>query len=150
MMKVLKSMEKKQLDLSAYRLEKARDDLETAEINLKENKLSQSINRSYYAMFHAARSLLALDKFDSKKHTGVISFFNQHYIKTGKIEPEYSKMLTAAFKIRNKSDYNDFYIAAREDAQIQLENAKKFLKRLEEYIETAINKENEKDEENPS
>ena len=101
-------------------------------------------------MFHAARSLLALDKFDSKKHTGVISFFNQHYIKTGKIEPEYSKMLTAAFKIRNKCDYNDFYIAAREDAQIQLENAKKFLKRLEEYIETVINKENEEDEHNSS
>jgi uncharacterized protein (UPF0332 family) len=143
-------MEKKQLDLSAYRLEKAKEDLETAGSNFNDNKLSQSINRSYYTMFHAARALLALDKFDSKKHTGVISFFNQHYIKTGKIEPEYSKMLTAAFKIRNKSDYNDFYIAAREDAQIQLENAKKFLKRLEEYIETAINKKNEEDEENPS
>ncbi len=150
MMKVLRSMEKKQLDLSAYRLEKAKEDLETAELNLNDNKLSQSINRSYYAMFHAARSLLALDKFDSKKHTGVISFFNQHYIKTGKIEPEYSNILTAAFKIRNKSDYDDFYIAVREDAQIQLENAKKFLKRLEEYIESAINKENEKDEENSS
>jgi uncharacterized protein (UPF0332 family) len=143
-------MEKRQLDLSAYRIEKAKDDLETAEMNLKENKLSQSINRSYYAMFHAARALVALDKFDSKKHSGVISFFNQHYIKTGKIEPEYSKMLLGAFDIRNESDYSDFYIAAREDAQIQLENAKKFLKRIEEYIETAINKENEKDEENPS
>jgi uncharacterized protein (UPF0332 family) len=131
-------------------LEKAKEDLETAGSNFNDNKLSQSINRSYYAMFHAARSLLALDKFDSKKHTGVISFFNQHYIKTGKIEPEYSKMLTAAFKIRNKCDYNDFYIAAREDAQIQLENAKKFLKRLEEYIETVINKENEEDEHNSS
>lgn len=131
-------------------MEKAKEDLETAGSNFNDNKLSQSINRSYYAMFHAARSLLALDKFDSKKHTGVISFFNQHYIKTGKIEPEYSKMLTAAFKIRNKCDYNDFYIAAREDAQIQLENAKKFLKRLEEYIETVINKENEEDEHNSS
>jgi len=140
MMKASRSMGKKQLDLSAYRLEKAKNDLETAGLNFNDNKLSQSINRSYYAMFHAARSLLALDKFDSKKHTGVISFFNQHYIKTGKIEPKYSKMLTAAFKIRNKSDYNDFYIAAREDAQIQLGNAKKFLKRLEEYIETIIKK----------
>ena len=143
-------MEKKQLDLSAYRLEKAKDDLETADLNLGNNKFSQSVNRSYYAMFHAARALLALDEFDSKKHTGIISFFNRHYIKPGKIESEFSKMLTAAFKIRNKSDYNDFYIAAREDAQIQLENAKKFLKRLEEYIETVINKENEEDEENPS
>ena len=134
-------MEKRQLDLSAYRLEKAKDDLDTAELVFKNNKFSQSINRSYYSMFHAVRALLALDKYDSKKHTGVISFFNQNYIKPGKIESDFSNMLTAAFKIRNKSDYNDFFIAAREDAQIQLENAKKFMKRIKEYIEVIVNKE---------
>jgi uncharacterized protein (UPF0332 family) len=50
-------------------------------------------------------------------------------------------MLSNAFDIRNDSDYDDFYIAPREDALIQLENAKKFLKRIREYIETVINKE---------
>lgn len=140
-------MEKRQLDLSAYRIEKAEDDLETAELTFQNDKFSQSINRSYYAMFHAVRALLALDKFDSKKHTGVISFFNQHYIKPGKIETEYSGMLTAAFKIRSKSDYNDFFIAAREDAHIQLENAKKFLKKIDEYIKAIVSEEKEGEEE---
>jgi hypothetical protein len=37
-------MEKRQLDLSAYRLEKAKDDLDTAELVFKNNKFSQSIN----------------------------------------------------------------------------------------------------------
>lgn len=134
-------MEKRLLDLSAYRLEKAADDLDTADLMFKNNKLSQSINRSYYSMFHAVRALLALAILDSKKHSGVISFFNTHYIKPGKIEPEYSKMLSNAFDIRNDSDYDDFYIAPREDALIQLENAKKFLKRIREYIEIVINKE---------
>jgi len=32
-----------------------------------------------------------------------------------------------------ESDYNDFYIASRDDAYLQLENAKKFLKRIDEY-----------------
>jgi uncharacterized protein (UPF0332 family) len=76
-------MEKRLLDLSAYRLEKAADDLDTAGLMFKNNKLSQSINRSYYSMFHAVRALLALSVLDSKKHTGVISFFNKHYIKPG-------------------------------------------------------------------
>ncbi len=97
-------------------------------------------------MFHAARALLALDKLDSKKHTGVISLFNQHYIKPGKVELEFSRMLFDAFEIRNENDYNDFYIAVKEDAQIQLENAKKFLKRIQEYIETVVTKEAEKKE----
>jgi uncharacterized protein (UPF0332 family) len=132
-------MEKTQIDLSVYRMEKAKSDLGTAEENLQKDRLSQSINRSYYAMFHAARALLALDKLDSRKHSGIISFFNQIYIKPGKIEREFFRMLADAFDIRNESDYNDFYIAVREDAQIQLENAKKFLKRIQEYIDTVIN-----------
>jgi uncharacterized protein (UPF0332 family) len=127
-------MEKRLLDLSNYRLEKARDELETADYLLRGNKFSQSINRSYYSMFQAARAILALDTFDSKKHTGIISYFNQHYIKTGKIEVEFSKMLGSAFDIRNESDYMDFYIATREDALQQFDNAKKFLKRIQEFI----------------
>lgn len=40
-------------------------------------------NRSYYAIFHAARVVLALDGQDYKKHSGVISNFQKNYIKTG-------------------------------------------------------------------
>ena len=134
-------MEREQIDLSIYRMEKAKNDLETSGENLQKNRISQSINRSYYAMFHAARAVLALDKLDSRKHSGVIAFFNQNYIKTGKIEREFFRMLADAFDIRKQSDYNDFYIAVREDAQIQLENARKFLKRTHEYIKDVIREE---------
>ena len=124
-------------DLSKYRMEKAIDDIETSRIMLDNNKYSQSINRSYYAMFHAVRALLALSKFDSHKHSGLISYFNRHFIKSGKIEVEYSKMLTTAFKIRNDSDYKDFYIIAREDAELQFENANKFVKKIQEFLENS-------------
>lgn len=127
-------MENRLLDLSNYRMEKAKEDLEASELMFKNEKFSQSINRSYYAIFHAVRALLALSKFDSQKHSGIISYFNQNFIKTGKIEIEFSKMLTSAFKIRSDSDYKDFYIVTQEDAEIQLENAKKFLKRIQEYL----------------
>lgn len=140
-------MEKRQLDLSLYRLDKSRDDLETARINLENNKFSQSINRSYYSIFHAIRALSALDKFDSKKHTGVISFFNKNYIKTGEIEPEFSRIVADAFDMRKDSDYNDFFIAAREDAQIQMENAGKLLKRIQKYIDSVIQKEKQEEKE---
>lgn len=53
-------------DLSMYRLEKARNDLESAKINFEKNLYSQSLNRSYYSFFHAVRALLAFDEFDSK------------------------------------------------------------------------------------
>ena len=121
-------------DLSKYRMEKANDELETSEIMLDNNKYSQSINRSYYAIFHAVRSLLALKKFDSSRHSGVIAYFNQHFIKSGDIETEYSKILTTAYKFRNDSDYKDFYIITREEAEVQIENAKKFINKIQSYL----------------
>jgi len=128
-------MEKRQLDLCRYRLDKAKDDLRVSQSNLENKSFSQSINRSYYSMFHAVRALLALESYDSRKHSGIISYFAQYFIKTGIIEPEYSKMLTNAFKIRNECDYDDFYIAAYQDAKMQFENAGKFIARIEKYIE---------------
>ncbi len=131
-------MDQRQLDLSRYRLEKARDDLNVSQLTFDNNNFSQSINRSYYSMFHTLRALLALEQYDSKKHSGIISYFAKYFVKTGKIETKYFKMLTAAFKIRNNCDYDDFYVASREDARQQLDNAMLFIKRLENVIEEII------------
>jgi uncharacterized protein (UPF0332 family) len=131
-------MDKRQLDLSRYRMEKAKADLSTSKLNLENKKFSQSINRSYYSMFHAVRALLALEKYDSRKHSGIISQFNLRYIKPKLIEPEYFKMLTAAFQIRNDCDYDDFYIASFEDAKTQFENANRFIKRIETFIDSIL------------
>ena len=138
MTKESRSMEERQRDLSRYRMEKAKDDPGVSKLNLDSKKFSQSINRSYYSMFHAARALLALETFDSKKHSGVISHFNQYYIKPGHIEAEYFKMLTIAFQVRNDCDYDDFYIATLEEAKNQYENAVRFIERIEKYIKTVL------------
>lgn len=38
--------------LSDYRLERAKQDLETLQINYEHGLMAQSVNRSYYAAFH--------------------------------------------------------------------------------------------------
>lgn len=121
-------------DLSRYRMGKAKDDLLSARLLLDNNLIAQSINRSYYAIFHAARSLLAYDIFDSKKHTGIISFFNQRYIKTGEIPHEYFKIITGAERIRHDSDYDDFYEPEIKQAETQYNNASQFVAMIETYI----------------
>jgi uncharacterized protein (UPF0332 family) len=82
--------------------------------------------------------VLAFDQFDSKKHSGIIAYFNHNFISTGVFDKEYSKILMGAEKIRNKSDYNDFYIASKADAEQQVMNAEKFIKTMEEYINNII------------
>lgn len=120
--------------LSNYRLSKAKADLNAAKVLLKNKLYSQSINRSYYSIFHAVRALLAFDKFDSKKHSGIISYFNEHYIKTDLIEKEYSVILMSAGRIRNESDYDDLFIATSEQAENQVRNAEKFLDKIKKFL----------------
>jgi uncharacterized protein (UPF0332 family) len=126
--------------LSEFRLEKATKNLEAARLLFKNKLLAESINRSYYCIFHTARALIAFDKFDSKKHSTIIAYFNQHYIKSGKIEKKFSKVISKAFKVRTDSDYQDFYIVTREETKEQLENAEVFLKRIKDYIEEVYGK----------
>ena len=122
-------------ELSKYRLEKALEDLKSAEVLFQNNLYKQSINRSYYSIFHATRAILALDMFDSKKHSGVIAYFNQNYIATSKFESKYSKILMGVQKIRNSSDYDDFYVVSKEEAEMQINNAKEFVVKIKQYID---------------
>ena len=114
------------VDLAKYRLESARERLAAAKLEMEAGHLKDSINRSYYAFFHTIRSLLAEKQIDFKKHSAVISYFRQHYIKTGIFEEKYSDYVGKAFILRNNSDYADFYVVAKPDAEMQYEHAKEF------------------------
>ena len=127
-------MEDKKKILSTYRLEKAKEDLRTAELMLEHHKYAQSVNRSYYAIFHAVRALLAFDIFDSKRHSSIIGYFNQQYVANGKIDAKYYKVLARAFDKRMKGDYHDFYRVDQEEAREQLIDARLFIDMIKKYI----------------
>lgn len=131
-------MDDKIKSLAKYRIEKAEDDLKSAKLLLTNNFYSQSLNRSYYSIFHAVRALLTFDKFDSKKHSGIIAYFNKNYIKTGKLEKEYSAILMTAERIRTTSDYDDLFIALEYEAKIQIEKSEKFLIRVIDYLSASF------------
>ena len=122
--------------LAIYRIEKAGECLKAAETAMETGSLPTAINRSYYCIFHAMRAVLALDALDSKRHSGIISAFRQRYIKTGIFPIELSDVIERAFKTRNKSDYDDFYVISKSDASAQAVDAKTFLAAVETYIKT--------------
>lgn len=121
-------------ELAQYRLQKARDHLKSAEILLDAGMYNDSLGRSYYAMFNAARALLALKKLDSKKHSGVISLFNQNFVKTGIIDRTSGRDLNKARVRRESSDYADFYLVSKEETYNQLETAKRFVKTIKSVL----------------
>ena len=122
------------VELSRYRLGQANDCLRAAESNMESELYKDALNRSYYCIFHSIRAVLALGIYDSKKHSGIISEFHKSFIKTGKFDKRYSVVIRQSFQIRNRSDYEDFYIVAKEDVIQQINNAKDFMQAVTEYI----------------
>lgn len=136
-------LKKENIALATYRLEKARNCLKASKVLLDEECYSDSANRSYYAIFHAINAINALNDVGFKKHSGVMSHFNQHYIKTQIIEKEYGKTANIAFDVRKDNDYSDFYVASKKEVIEQHDNAVKFVNRMEQYIKEEIAKASE-------
>ena len=122
-------------ELAEYRMERAKEMLDAAKGNLEIGQFKTSLNRSYYAIFHAMRAANILKGFDSSKHSGVIAFFNKEYLKEGILERSLSVIIKNSAFLREKSDYDDFFIASKKDAEKQLRDAELFLEKLEVYLE---------------
>ena len=124
--------------LARYRIEKAREILEDAEEAFKRGRHMLSVNRSYYTMYTAARALLALEEKDSSKHSGVISLFNQWIVKPGNFPRDLSRFLPKAKNLREDADYGDFVKIDKDDADIQLERAKRFFREASDRLGKVI------------
>ncbi len=110
-------------DYARYRLERSREDLDAAHLLYENNSYRIANNRAYYSIFHALRSVLAFDNYDSSKHSGIIAEFRRRYIKSGIFPVEISRMIGSAFIIRNSSDYDDLFIVSKTDTEEQISNA---------------------------
>jgi len=128
------------LELSRYRISQAQDCLTVAKSNMDLGFYKDALNRSYYCVFHSIRAVLALDSFDSKKHSGVISEFHKKYIKSGIFPKNFSNVIRKSFQIRNRSDYEDFYFVVKEDVAEQVNDAQAFLEAVMHYVDNEVQK----------
>lgn len=109
------------IDLSKYRLAKAMETLETAKRDMNAEDYASANNRAYYCIFHAMRA--------------VIARFTMNYLKPEILPRDYSKLISNASLIRNRSDYEDFYICSIEDTQKLVKGAEDFLRSVKAYLQ---------------
>lgn len=121
-------------NLIKYRLDNAEEKMDSAKILLEKGNYKDSVSRSYYAMFTGIRAVLAKDGIDYSKHSGVIAYFQREYVKTGIFEKKYSKYIQNAFQVRNSSDYDDFYVVSKTEAQEQIDRAEELLAAVKIYL----------------
>lgn len=118
-----------------YRLEQADEALKDASILFDSGGSFRSIiNRSYYAMFYATLALIAEKGTGRSKHSGVISVFDREYVRNKIFPKEMSKLIHKAFNLRQESDYKEFNIITKEDAQKIKSGAEDFLQKIKDYL----------------
>lgn len=137
-------MESGIIDLSKYRFDTAKSNLNAAKLLYEAKDFKSSVNRSYYAIFHALRAVNILEDFDSKKHSGVISHFNEFHVKSGQFDSGISKIIKGSFLIRQEADYEDFYVITADEAAAQITNAEAVLHQIKSFL-TPIYENHEKE-----
>ncbi len=102
------SIEEGKRQLALHRIQQAEESLDEARYLLAGNKSPRSvINRAYYSMFYSILALLIFEPYSSSKHSGVLSYFNRHFIKNGMIAKDIGRAVNKAFDIRQRGDYRD-------------------------------------------
>lgn len=134
-------MESRLIELSKYWYEGAVESPKDEELLCIEMRYSSAVNRAYYAIFHALRAVTALDGFDSGKHSGVIAYFNRNYVKNGIFNRRISKNIDMSFRLREKTDYQDFVMISRDMAEEQINKAKEVLLEVKPYVVSIWEKE---------
>ena len=125
-------------DLVLYRLETARNDLKSARALFFIEDYKGANNRAYYSIFHAINAVHAVSGKAYKRHKDAVANFNKDYVKTSVFPREMGRKIGQAEEIRHASDYDDFYIATREEAEEQIETGKQLLELIEEYIKRKL------------
>jgi uncharacterized protein (UPF0332 family) len=118
-------------------MDKSRDALMSARLLFDAGHYSGAANRAYYAVFHAARTVVAqvgdIDLRRVRTHHGLRRLFELHIVKAGLIDQEIAAYFNTVESTRIAADYGDELVDARE-VEATLGHAHAFLTACERLL----------------
>ena len=121
-------------DLIKYRLNRAIETFEDANILANEKRWNSAINRLYYAAYYAVSALLLNKGLQPTTHTGAKSNFSEHFVKTGIISKELGKKYSQLFTWRHKGDYADLFDFDSEKVNPYFEPVSELIHNIEQLL----------------
>ncbi len=128
-------MQRKYEDEIAANLERAGASIQAAK-DLDEGGYYDFVaSRAYYAAFYAATAVLLCEELEFSKHSGVIAFIHQEFVKTGRLDKKHGKNLNWLFELRGVGDYGATVHVSRRDAERAINVAEEFLSAIKTLID---------------
>jgi uncharacterized protein (UPF0332 family) len=110
--------------------------LADARLLLEAERLRSTVNRTYYAMYHAAKAVLDQMGIEVRSHGGVIARFGEHVVRRGLADRELARALHEAFDLREKTDYQlAIGTLASSSVASLVEKADEFIQRMRAILD---------------
>ena len=121
----------------AAMLAKARRSLAAAEAHLERGEPEFASGRAYYAVFHAMQAALLTKGLTFAKHSGVISAFAQHFLKTDFLPREFGPMVQRLRRDRETGEYSYLESITRAAAERNHADAERIVAAVARLIKAA-------------
>jgi len=122
-------------DLINYRIERAYLTLDSARRMIVDEDWFGAANRLYYAVYQIVSALMLHEGIRIKSHSGAKAMFELHFVKTGVLTPNWSKLYTRLSDARQESDYAPFANFDREDIAPLLPQTEEFIEVIKRLIQ---------------
>ena len=110
------------------------EDLDTAELLYKSQRYRSCISRAYYAVYYVSQALLLSEGIETSTHRGVIKLINLHFVKTGRVNSNISKLLSDTYDLRQSGDYSTDFVADEIVANRAIADAKTFIAEIRKFL----------------
>lgn len=127
-------MEPNTREMILGQMAKAVEKLSAADTLLKGGFLDDAISRAYYAIFHAASAVLLSEGITAESHSALKDMFGLHFVKTGKVERKYGRILSKLKDERETGDYDIYTSFDKEDAESAVRETDEFITAMKKYL----------------
>jgi uncharacterized protein (UPF0332 family) len=119
--------EEERIEYSKLRIESALNTFEAAKVLAQNGFWNSAVNRLYYSIFYTVNALLVRNEVYVQTHAGMRNQFSKLFIKTGKLDKKYGKLLVQLYDWRQKGDYENLYDFTEETVNLLFDPVKEMI-----------------------
>ena len=120
--------------LIELKIERANETIKEVPYLIQQGFYRNAANRLYYSCYYVVSALLLQQGYEARTHNGIITLFSLKFVKTGIVGNEEGKLYRSLFELRQTGDYDEMKTIDKEDVDVRLQPAEKFIETIEKLI----------------